>query len=582
MKNLFNNNVFRLFSKLLPVQIFLSITSGLSGIINGLIIGNFLSSSAMRALGLVVPMINFLSGLASIVSGGSAILCGRFMGTGETKKIDKVFSSAMITLVAVGLLLTGITFVLATPLAILLGASGDSLIETSNYIRSLSVGITPLISLSTLMVFLQMNNKSTLSLFATIILAIFNAIFGLINVSVVKGGIIGVGLASSLSNFLTMLLVVIYFIIKKDLVHFNFRLFDFSMVKELLFYGFPASLAGILYSIRNVFINKYAFITSGNDAVNALAILGSCGIFFDCFNIGVGSTLAMLASVFIGERDSRNLMILIRTTLIYALIFSVFKLMLGYGFGDKIAILFGAQDNIVPLAHQLLYYYSWSTPVNFITLTLISIYQSLGRIKFCSIIYLFNCIITPFICCAFLTKIFGIRAIWASYTIAEIVSIIIMYVIASIKKKAPATSFADLLYLDHDFDTDNKISISIESIDEVTNIAREVEQFCKDHGIDKKRSMLSGLCMEEMAGNVVEHGFHKDNKQHTLDVFACVENDEVTLRLRDNCIPFDPKTKLAQYTDDPIKNIGVKMVSKLAKEMNYQTTFGMNVLTIKV
>lgn len=582
MKNLFNNNVFRLFSKLLPVQIFLSITSGLSGIINGLIIGNFLSASAMRALGLVVPMINFLSGLASIVSGGSAIVCGKFMGTGETKKIDNVFSSAMITLVAVGLLLTGVTFVLAKPLAVLLGASGESLIETSNYIRSLSVGITPLISLSTLMVFLQMNNKSTLSLFATIILAVFNAIFGLINVSVVKGGIIGVGLASSLSNFLTMLLIVIYFIIKKDLVHFNFRLFDFSMVKELLFYGFPASLAGILYSIRNVFINKYAFITAGNDAVNALAILGSCGIFFDCFNIGVASTLAMLASVFIGERDSRNLMILIRTTLVYSLIFTILKFVLGYGLGDKIAILFGAQENIVPLAYQLLYYYSWSTPFNFIVLILISIYQSLGRIKFCSIIYLFNCIITPFICCAFLSKIFGIRAIWACYTIAEIVSITIMYVIASIKKKAPATSFEDMLYLDHDFDTDNKISISIDSIDEVTNIAREVEQFCKDHGIDKKRSMLSGLCMEEMAGNVVEHGFHKDNKQHTLDIFACVENDEVTLRLRDNCVPFDPKTKLAQYTDDPIKNIGIKMVSKLAKEMNYQTTFGMNVLTIKV
>ena len=47
------------------------------------------------------------------------------------------------------------------------------------------------------------------------------------------------------------------------------------------------------------------------------------------------------------------------------------------------------------------------------------------------------------------------------------------------------------------------------------------------------------------------------------------------------CVPFDPKSKLKIVdTEDPVKNIGIKLVSKLAKEMNYQTTFGMNVLTI--
>ena len=62
-----------------------------------------------------------------------------------------------------------------------------------------------------------------------------------------------------------------------------------------------------------------------------------------------------------------------------------------------------------------------------------------------------------------------------------------------------------------------------------------------------------------------------------------MENDEVLLRLRDNCVKFDPHTKLEMYTnDDPTKNVGIKMVSKIAKEMNYQTTFGMNVLTIKL
>ena len=89
--------------------------------------------------------------------------------------------------------------------------------------------------------------------------------------------------------------------------------------------------------------------------------------------------------------------------------------------------------------------------------------------------------------------------------------------------------------------------------------------------------------MEEMAGNIVEHGFTKDNKKHRIDAFVSVEENDVSMRLRDDCVPFDPYEKLKMYQDDdPTKNIGIKMVTKLAKEMNYQVNFGMNVLMIKI
>ena len=43
MNELRSSNVLGLFIKLLPVQILLAVASGLSGIINGLIIGNFIA-----------------------------------------------------------------------------------------------------------------------------------------------------------------------------------------------------------------------------------------------------------------------------------------------------------------------------------------------------------------------------------------------------------------------------------------------------------------------------------------------------------------------------------------------------------
>ncbi|MCR5775323.1 MAG: hypothetical protein K6G42_09595 [Lachnospiraceae bacterium] len=61
-----------------------------------------------------------------------------------------------------------------------------------------------------------------------------------------------------------------------------------------------------------------------------------------------------------------------------------------------------------------------------------------------------------------------------------------------------------------------------------------------------------------------------------------VEKDSVRLRLRDNCKPFNPKEYAEMLTDDTENNIGIRIVSKLAKEINYSGLFNMNQLMIDI
>ena len=89
--------------------------------------------------------------------------------------------------------------------------------------------------------------------------------------------------------------------------------------------------------------------------------------------------------------------------------------------------------------------------------------------------------------------------------------------------------------------------------------------------------------MEEMAGNIVEHGFNKDNKKHSVDTRVVYKDGDVVLRLRDDCKPFDPeqRQKIAD-PGDPVKNIGIRMVFKISKKVEYQSLLGLNVLTIRI
>ena len=89
--------------------------------------------------------------------------------------------------------------------------------------------------------------------------------------------------------------------------------------------------------------------------------------------------------------------------------------------------------------------------------------------------------------------------------------------------------------------------------------------------------------MEEMAGNIVRHGFSGDSKKHSVDIRVVLKDDDIILRIRDNCIAFNPSEyhKIMQENDD-FKNIGIKLVYGIAKKVDYQNLLGMNVLTIRI
>jgi anti-sigma regulatory factor (Ser/Thr protein kinase) len=87
--------------------------------------------------------------------------------------------------------------------------------------------------------------------------------------------------------------------------------------------------------------------------------------------------------------------------------------------------------------------------------------------------------------------------------------------------------------------------------------------------------------VEEMAGNIVSHGFRKDQKHHSADLRISFKNQDLILRIKDDCIPFDPSERREMMDPEDItKNIGIRMVFSLARDVQYQNILGLNALTI--
>jgi anti-sigma regulatory factor (Ser/Thr protein kinase) len=127
------------------------------------------------------------------------------------------------------------------------------------------------------------------------------------------------------------------------------------------------------------------------------------------------------------------------------------------------------------------------------------------------------------------------------------------------------------------------MDLTVRSMDEVVLVSEKVQNFCLEKGLDSRRCALAGLAMEEMAGNVVRHGFLKDKKKHSVDIRIVYKNNGLMLRIKDDCRPFDPVewSKLT-VPSDPASNIGIRLVFQIAEKVEYQSVLGLNVLYIRI
>ena len=127
----------------------------------------------------------------------------------------------------------------------------------------------------------------------------------------------------------------------------------------------------------------------------------------------------------------------------------------------------------------------------------------------------------------------------------------------------------------------DRMDLTVRNMDEVMVVAEKLQLFCQEKGLDAHHSALVGLAMEEMAGNVVSHGFKKDKKKHSVDIRVVYKNSGLLLRIRDDCRPFDPgERKKLTDPSDPASNIGIRLVFQIAESVEYQFILGLNVLTI--
>lgn len=127
------------------------------------------------------------------------------------------------------------------------------------------------------------------------------------------------------------------------------------------------------------------------------------------------------------------------------------------------------------------------------------------------------------------------------------------------------------------------------TLDALDPIAQYVLAAAGQAGLDQKASYRLRLAVDELATNMVVHGYDESNMKGDLTVQASVDDRALRVTLEDTAPPFDPRSRLdpdhinKPLEERPIGGLGIFLVMRSVDEFHYEYLGGRNryVLTMK-
>lgn len=559
----------------------------INSVVDGVIAGRFINAASVGVIGLFFVMVNMISAISSVFLGGSSVLCGRYMGMGDIDKTRGIVSLNQTVITLIGAVLTVICAFFSGLIADLCGASPELRGELKLYIIGFSIGIIPQLLGAQVAAFLQLERQSLRNYIGVAAMIVSNVVFNITFVVVFNLGIFGLALSTSMCNWIYFIILETYYLSPKAQLRYDIKNIYWEKTLELIKIGFPGALLVFCLALREIVLNRVVLTYAGQDGLSAKSSLGMIGGFFIALCLGGGAVIRMLASVNVGEEDRDSIKDLIKLSFTKVLLMSVVIAAIVVMISGMVVSIFFADttSNVYHLAHQFFVIYGLSIPLIMVVQIETNYLQAMGQNICVNIFSLIDGLFSVIIPAIILAPILGALGIWLSTPIGIVISAIVYPIYAMIYwKRVPRNADEWLLFKD-DFGVpdEDRLVLRIKNKDDVSTTSQKVQEFCTDKGFDKKKAYYSALCLEEMTRNVVEHGFSMDAKAHFLEARVVKKGGTIILRIKDDCKSFDPVDMAGHLNSEDItKNIGIRMVMKLANSANYQNLLGLNVLTIEI
>ncbi|MBI5973256.1 MATE family efflux transporter [Staphylococcus caledonicus] len=395
-----------------------SLLSVIYGILNVYFIGFLDNSHMISAISLTLPIFAVLMAFGNLFGVGGGTYISRLLGAKDYTKTNYVSSFSIYSSIALGIIIAIITLPFTDQIASVLGASGETLRYTSDYLKIEFLSTPFVILFFVLEQFARAIGKPIVSMVGMLSSVVLNMILDPILIFGFHLDVVGAALGTAISNVVAALFFVIYFAKKSDSLSLNIKFAKptKALMQEVFKIGIPAFLMVVLMGVTGLVVNLF-LAHYGNYAIASYGISFRLVQFPELIIMGLSEgVVPLIAYNFVSNKTRMKdtiKVVIMSIAVIFAVCMTVVLL-----FGHSIVQLFSTDPQIVTLATFILKVTMTSLLLNGIGFLFTGMLQATGQGRGATIMAIAQgTIIIPVL--FVMNALFGLAGVIWSLLIAE-------------------------------------------------------------------------------------------------------------------------------------------------------------------
>ena len=250
-----------------------NVLQSLYGTVDLMIVGLFTDASEVSAVSTGSMTMMTLTGIVGGLTMGCTVLLGNSIGSKDFRKASHAVASSGLLFLLVGVMLTVLMVVLASPISSVMNAPEEAFQQTVDYIKICGFGVICIVGFNALSGIFRGIGDSKTPLILVAISCVVNIIADLVLVGVLKMGSAGAAIATVGAQGISVLSA--FWMIKKKGFGFETKKEELKPAKEelvqILKYGVPIAaqelLTGMSFMVLLAILNSFGLIASAGVGV---------------------------------------------------------------------------------------------------------------------------------------------------------------------------------------------------------------------------------------------------------------------------------------------------------------------------
>ena len=266
--------------------------------VDSIIVGNYIGSEALAAVGSSGSIINLLIGFCVGASAGAGVVIAQFFGAQDKEGVRKAVHTTLAIAIAAGVVMTVVGILLVPFLLRAMGTPEEVFGQAVTYLQVYFGGIFFSVIYNMSAGVLNAVGNSRRSLIYLMIAAVSNIFLDLLLVVVLKMEIVGAALATDISQLLSCIFILLFLTRSQEIYRVRLREIRFyeRMPSKIIKIGLPTGIQHVVISFSNVLVQ------SSVNSFGAAAMAGFAAyIKIDGFNILPVMSFSTAATTFTGQ-----------------------------------------------------------------------------------------------------------------------------------------------------------------------------------------------------------------------------------------------------------------------------------------